>query len=305
MKFTDVKRVRQVPYTQNGTTRLVPEEYYEQVPKAPRDWAALVLNAVMAATCFVVAGALTWSTVSLGDLLSHVAPAWAAYLVAIVFDGFWVCCMALEWLSRFDRKRARLPRVAGWIALTVSMTAITFHGLTLQIEHGLAIGLAGALVSVFAKCLWVVVMQHNHVELSPAQRHHMMAERAELAVERALMAEMRSAQRIRAQISHEKLALEAPRPTLEVSREDFPTEGVAELSVAPQSPTEPFSADERYYTVAEMAQIVGITKDTMRLWVHRYEMKPAVEMGTGPRGEKFYLGKELQRALARRNGHRG
>lgn len=139
------------PVTRNGRTH-----YVDHKPKPPPlTLDEKVLRAVAAATAVVVAGALVWSTVSIGDMLSVVAPAWAAYMIAAIFDLTWVVAMAAEYLLRFEPARQKVPKGVGWVALVVSMAAIFTDGALLGAHW---IGLFGALVSALAKSLWWLVM---------------------------------------------------------------------------------------------------------------------------------------------------
>src|SRR3972149_3770615 len=128
MKYRTEERTRMVPETRDGRTHMIPQPYKVDLPVALRDWDAIALTAVHTAAALAVAGAVTWSTVAIGDLLSGVAPVWTSYLVAGVFDLAWITCMVLEWLSRYDQDRARLPVVCGWLALALSVTLIVVHG---------------------------------------------------------------------------------------------------------------------------------------------------------------------------------
>ena len=62
---------RTVPMERDGKTHLVP-----QTLTLPRDWDAIALNAAVTVAALAVAGAITWSTVAIGGLLSGVAPTW-------------------------------------------------------------------------------------------------------------------------------------------------------------------------------------------------------------------------------------
>jgi hypothetical protein len=147
---------------------------------------------------------MSWATVSIGDLLSRVAPGWVSYTVAGVFDLAWIVCMVLEWLARNDPRRAALPRKAGWAALTISMLLITLHG---RMEGFLAIGIGGALVSFIAKSMWSVVMGFTAVRLSEESLGWLQAEREEVGTELAMTHERRKLIRERDKIETERRAL--------------------------------------------------------------------------------------------------
>jgi hypothetical protein len=164
-----VQQEREIPHTINGITQMVTERYATAVPVPPRDWDRLVRGAVTGATALTVTGAIAWSTASIGDLLAEAVHPAIAYGAATVFDLGWVSCMALEWLSRYDRRRATLPRRAGYIALVIAMAAVCTHGI-LRVGHdsiaaGVAVGIIGALVSALAKGLWTMALHSFSVEL--------------------------------------------------------------------------------------------------------------------------------------------
>lgn len=137
--------------TRNGRTHYV-EEPAKLPPLTPDE---IILRAVGVATAIVVIGALIWSTVSVGAMLATLAPAWAAYMIAAVFDLTWIVAMATEYVLRFEPSRQKIPKAIGWIALAISMSAIFTHG---ALHHARWIGLFGAVVSALAKGLWWLLM---------------------------------------------------------------------------------------------------------------------------------------------------
>lgn len=164
-KFRTEKAIRKIPHTVGGVTYMVDEEYEIKHVVQPRDTDEIVARMLTIITFVVVTGAMTWSTVAIGNLLHHMAPAWVSYLVAVVYDLTWVACMGAEWLMRYDQKRVQIPRVAGWLALVVSVLAIGADG---AITTGSAvIGTAGGVISVLAKGLWMVVMAISSRKLNP------------------------------------------------------------------------------------------------------------------------------------------
>jgi len=207
---------RMVPVERDGKHHLVPQEF-----QVPRDYDAMALTAVLTAASLAVAGAITWSTVAIGGLLSGVAPVWAAYLVAGVFDLAWIVCLILEWLCRFDRARAALPVACGWIALALSVCLITLHGAsnggtalmagTVDWSgRGTVLGACGGAVSVIAKGMATVVMRHTSVAMDPASEAWLSAERAEVNATLAVTAARRQLTRTQSRIATETLALSAP-----------------------------------------------------------------------------------------------
>lgn len=207
---------RMVPVERDGKQHLVPQEF-----PVPRDWDAIALAAVLTAASLAVAGAITWSTVAIGGLLSGVAPVWAAYLVAGVFDLAWIVCLVLEWLCRFDRSRATLPVACGWIALGLSVALITLHGASsggAELMAGVAnwsgqgavLGACGGAVSVIAKGMATVVMRHTSVAMDPASEAWLNAERAEVNATLAVTSARRQLTRTQARIKTEAFALSGP-----------------------------------------------------------------------------------------------
>jgi hypothetical protein len=214
MKHRTEERTRMVPETRGSKTHMVPETYTVRVPVAPLDWDAIALRAVLTAASLAVAGAVTWSTVAIGDLLSGVAPAWTAYLVAGVFDLAWITCMVLEWLSRYDRDRAGLPIVCGWLALALSVTLIVIHGgyTGAWSRESWILGACGGAVSVLAKGMWTVVMRHSAVEMDPASSAWLTAERREMNARLATVSARRQLARTQSRTQAEVLALSAGQP---------------------------------------------------------------------------------------------
>jgi hypothetical protein len=205
MKVRSVHRTRTVPKTIDGKTHQVQETYttQEQVPPADRD--AQALKAVTGLAAVIVLGAVVWSTVAIGGLLSMTSPVWVAYMIAFVFDATWIGCLTLEWINRYDPVRASVPRRAGWVALCISMALIAAHG---DAHGSLGVGLAGAAVSLVAKGFWHTVMRATGTELDPASAQWVNAERAEVNAELATVAVRRQLARTRARIREELSALE-------------------------------------------------------------------------------------------------
>lgn len=262
MRFRKEQVTKLVDKTINGKTHQIEETRTERVPVAPRDADATVIKLAMRTVGVVIVGAIVWSAVAIGALLSHAAPVWAAYMIAGLFDLAWVLCMAFEWLARFDADRAELPKRAGWVLLAVSMSAVFAHGF---IVAGWVVGTVGALVSALAKGLWFVAMKHVAVELDPATRQWVKAERAEINGQRALLAVQREFNRSRQQMADERFALEFGHPNHEVTRAEPPEPaltGQPEPQVRPSEPRtelpepQPEPARTRMDRVAELAELI-------------------------------------------------
>lgn len=149
------------PYTVNGVTRDVTKF---RTVREPVDLDAIADKAIVGITVFVLLGAVTWSTISIGELLSPLTFTWTAYLVAAVFDLLWVAFMLLEFRNRFDVKKRHLPMWGGWLALAGSMAAVFTHGLQVA---GVVVAIFGAAISFLAKSLWAMTMAIHTRKLSP------------------------------------------------------------------------------------------------------------------------------------------
>lgn len=204
MKTRSVERTRLVPHTINGKTEMVLERYTLDLPVPPRDWDRTVLTAVTAASGLLVTVAVVWSTASIGDLLSRVTIAPAAYAAAIAFDLAWILCMAVEWLARYDPKRANLPRNMGHGALLIAMAAVGAHG---WLAGQVVIGIIGAVVSGIVKTLWTVVLRHHAKPLDDKTQQWVDKQRAEAGGELAMVAINRELTRARGQVAAEEEAL--------------------------------------------------------------------------------------------------
>ncbi|MFR9796158.1 protein transporter Sec31 [Streptomyces sp. MS06] len=198
-------RTELVPHTIDGKTRLVPITV--PVPAPPRDWDRIILTGVTTTAALVVAASVTWSTASIGDLLTRIVIAPAAYGAAAVFDLAWIACMAVEWLARYDRQQAALPRRMGHSALAVAMLAVAAHGYLLG--H-LVIGIVGAVVSGLAKSLWTVVLHHQAPPLDDRTRAWIEQELADAGASLALIPARRRVQRAHALVAAERAALPSP-----------------------------------------------------------------------------------------------
>lgn len=68
------------------------------------------------------------------------------------------------------------------------MAAVGVHG---WLKGDLAIGLVGAVVSLIAKCMWIVVLKHATPEMDSPTRQWLAKQRAKLDAEAALAVGMR------------------------------------------------------------------------------------------------------------------
>lgn len=217
------------PVTRNGRTHYV-EEPAQLPPLTPDE---MIMRAVGAATAVVVLGALVWSTVSVGAMLAAVAPAWAAYMIAAVFDLTWIVAMATEYVLRFEPARQKIPKTIGWFALLISMGAIFTHGALLDLPW---IGAFGALVSALAKGLWWLMMFATSRRLDKDTQAWLTAELGEVHAKRAEQMAVAKVERER-----ERYALnQKPEPTqVTVSRAVNPPQ-----STPVQAPDQPVNQIE-------------------------------------------------------------
>lgn len=282
MKTRRQKMTRMVEHTIAGKTRMVPDEYEVNVPVAPRDLDRAALRAVVVMTTVVVAGSVVWSTVSIGSLLSAKSPAWAAYLVAGVFDLAWITCLTVEWLSRYEPEKARIPRNAGWAALALSMGAIfTQH----MVVGSPVTGVVGAAVSALAKGMWLVLMKYTSRDLLPAQQAWLDQERADINAQMAVATVQRQLLRTQDATTAQRLALEAARPvltTVEREEDEIPetprpvvtTPALPKIRVPSVAATRDTSG---LMTTAEVATLLGVSPSTVRGWKHRGRLSPVVD----------------------------
>jgi hypothetical protein len=196
------------PVTRNGRTHYV-EEPAALPPLTPDE---IIMRGVGAATAIVVTGALVWSTVSVGAMLAQLAPAWAAYMIAGVFDLAWIVAMAMEFVLRFEPDRQKVPKTIGWLALLASMAAIFTHGALLDKPW---IGAFGALVSALAKGLWWLLMFVTTRRLDRDTQAWLTLELGEIHARRAEQNALAKVRRER-----EKYAMDQPAepPTVQLDR---------------------------------------------------------------------------------------
>ena len=155
------------------------------VIRLPFNLDALLRRALFTLAIAMTLGAIMWGTVAIGSMLTLLAPPWAAYLVAGVFDAGWAACLIAEWLLRYDSTRAETPRNVGVAMLAVSMAAIITHG-SLAGPWGWTIGIIGALVSAAAKGVWAIGMHTIRIKLDPKYEAYLRARQQQTGTELAL-----------------------------------------------------------------------------------------------------------------------
>ncbi|WP_228974983.1 protein transporter Sec31 [Streptomyces sp. DH12] len=183
MRFRTERRDRWVPHTIDGRTTLVNDPVDITIPAPPHDWDTTIRRGVDILLVLMLTAAIVWSTASIGSLLDRRVDELPAYAAAACFDAAWIACMALEWLARYDPKRAAPPRRAGHVALLLAMAAIAAEHV---IDDQWAVGLVGAAVSLIAKALWTLRLQHTALPLGTRDQQWVDQQRAELQARRAL-----------------------------------------------------------------------------------------------------------------------
>lgn len=196
------------------------------------------LDAALRRILFTVAilmtlAAIIWGTVAIGSMLTLLAPPWAAYLVAGVFDAAWAACLIAEWLLRYDSTRAAIPMKAGIAMLAVSMAAIIVHGVR---ADAILVGIIGALVSVAAKGVWAIGMHTIRIKLDPKYEAYLAARRQQTGTEMALALGERDRLLTEDGTVKLRLALEAQRPAAPVIEQETPV-AVAPAPETRQDPT--------------------------------------------------------------------
>lgn len=204
MKFQTITTTRMAEHTRHGRTVTVPEKHSVQVPKAPFNADLFVRRGMFASALLVTAGTIIWGTNAIGSMLATLAPSWAAYLVAGVFDLAWVACLAAEWSLRYDHRKARVPRGAGMVALAISMTAIITHGVLLD---AVMVGVIGGLVAAMAKGMWEVTLYANRVKLDPADLAYIDLMKRETSTKLALAVSERDREYSEAKAAQLRLSL--------------------------------------------------------------------------------------------------
>lgn len=220
---------RRPTQTITDTVNGIPVEYdipdTTPIRKLPFNIDATLRRALFTLAIAMTIGAIVWGTVAIGSMLSLLAPAWAAYLVAGVFDAGWAACLIAEWLLRYDSDRAKTPRRAGIALLVVSMAAIITHG-ALSGPWGWIVGIVGALVSAAAKGIWAIGMHTIRIKLDPKHEAYLRTLQQRSGTEQALALGERDRLLTEDRTVALKLALEARRPeppaVVEITQEAEP-----------------------------------------------------------------------------------
>ncbi|MFF3511550.1 hypothetical protein [Streptomyces sp. NPDC002573] len=186
------------------------------MPRLPFNLDAALRRVLFTFAVAMTMGAIVWGTVAIGGMLAMLAPAWAAYLVAGVFDAGWAACLIAEWILRHDSTRARVPAAAGLAMLAVSMAAIIIHGVR---SDAVLVGIVGALVSAAAKGVWAIGMHTIRIKLDPKYEAYLRALQQQTGTEQALALGEWDRMRTGDRTARLRLALEArrgePEPTVD------------------------------------------------------------------------------------------
>ncbi|MFF7130006.1 hypothetical protein [Streptomyces sp. NPDC008240] len=182
------------------------------VVRLPFNLDATLRKLLFAFAVLMTAGAIVWGTVAIGSMLALLAPPWAAYLVAGVFDAGWAACLIAEWILRHDSTRARVPVFAGLAMLAISMTAIIVHGVR---SHAVLVGVIGALVSAAAKGVWAIGMHTIRIKLDRKYEAYLRTRQQQAGTRLALALGQRDELLTDDKTARLKLALEAQRGTPE------------------------------------------------------------------------------------------
>ncbi|MCX4550552.1 MULTISPECIES: hypothetical protein [unclassified Streptomyces] len=184
VKYQKVTRHRTQTTVIDGipSTRQVPYAGWEPVP--PREWDDLILRGVTGVAIGFTGIAVVAGTASLGGLLDPLVPSVVAYSMGSVFALAWLYCLGIEWLNRTAPGRARPAKVAGWVAVVISMGAIAAYGHTLHQQWA---GGFGAGIDLLAKGSWWLLLREYAVPLDADVAHWVDDQEQKLAG-RALLA---------------------------------------------------------------------------------------------------------------------
>lgn len=203
MKFRTETRTRTVMHGPAGQERPVQESYTVRVPVLPRNWDSIAIKFAAGLVLTLTLIAVAWSTVSIGALLHGPI----GYAAASLFDLAWLVNILLEWLARNDPKKRKFSRRMGWALLAVTMGAIAWHGAL----HSVAMAVVGALVSAFAKLLWMGIMHFINRDLNDLDQQWVAGEMSKANAVLAMAGVRRQVGEYEAQAALEMLSAEQTR----------------------------------------------------------------------------------------------
>ncbi|WP_052709616.1 hypothetical protein [Streptomyces sp. NRRL S-495] len=199
MKYRTEKR--QVPAVHANGTPITRTETV-RVPVLPRDWDRIALRAAVGLVLGLTLVSVIWSTVSIGALLQG----GVGYAAAVIFDVAWAVCLILEWMARYEPDKRAFPQKMGWGLLVATMLAIGAHGALLM--HSWPAAIVGGAVSLFAKALWLGVLQHIDRDLSPDDQALVQVEKSRAYATLALSSTRRQVTQVEQMAALQLLAME-------------------------------------------------------------------------------------------------
>jgi hypothetical protein len=204
VKTRRIERTRLVPHTVDGETEMVLDREIVEVPAPPTDWDQIVRGGVTILAIVLLVVSVSWSTSSIGSLLSRIVPSAPAYGAACAFDTLWIMCTAVQWLLRTDPVRARKAEIGGRWALAIAMGAVFADG---YLHNELVIGVVGAAVSALAKGGTYLAMLVHARPLDPRTQQWLDKRRATINGQLGLIPVRRELQRGQAMVDAERRAL--------------------------------------------------------------------------------------------------
>lgn len=186
VRYRRVTKQREVATVIDGIRTIHIEDYEVDEPVPPTDWDTIVLRGVIGIAVSLIVLAFLGTATAAGGLLSDLLHPVIGHLLGLVFTAIWLGCLGLEWLDgRIDPDRAVPARVAGWIALALSMGAVIVYGHTRGVVW---VGVAGACIDLSAKAFATLVLRRYQVRLSKGVANWVI-EQEQRAAGRALVSD--------------------------------------------------------------------------------------------------------------------